>query len=44
MKTDGPGAWPRRTGAFIVILLGLVTAFVAVWSILGPYISKIWGG
>ncbi|CAL8468634.1 g8174 [Coccomyxa elongata] len=42
-KTEGPGAWARRGAASIVILLGLVTAVVAVWSTLGPYISKIWG-
>ena len=42
MKTGGPRPWARRAGATFVILLGLVTAVVAVWSILGPYITKMW--
>ena len=42
-KMGGPHAAARVLAAVLLILLGLVTAAVAIWSVLGPYIIKLVG-
>ncbi len=43
-RMEGRHGILRALAATALILLGLVTAAVAIWSVLGLYIVKIWRG